>query len=144
MPQTLRSLLFSTACGLLAAACDPRFVHGSDLRPAEVQRLSGVWEGRASLSTTDSANACPRVYRVSMEVGGGNISGDMVDTAWPKTTPATFTTYLEYDGSMHAFLRVDAREMNILGSFGRDSFTGTARTPECRYAVRLRRRDTAS
>ncbi len=144
MPQALRSLLFCTACGLLAAACDPRFVRGSDLPPAEVQRLSGVWEGRASLSTTDSANACPRVYRMSMDVGGGNVSGDMVDAAWPKTTPATFATFLEYDGSIHAFVRVDTREMNILGSFGRDSFTGTARSVDCRYAVRLRRRDTAS
>jgi hypothetical protein len=142
MSQALRSLLFCAACGLVAAACDPRFVRPSDLRPAEVQRLAGLWEGRGSLNNMDSSNRCPRVYRISMEVGGGNVSGEMINDATPTTTPATFTSFLEYDGSFHAFVRVDTREMNILGAFSRDSFTGTARSTDCRYALRLRRRDT--
>ncbi len=128
----------------MAAACDPRFVRSSDLRPGEVQQLSGVWEGRGSLTALDSANRCPRIYRMNIEVGGGNVSGEVIDDAHPTNTPATFTTFIEYDGSMHAFVRVDAREMNILGAFRHDGFTGTARTVECRYAVRLRHRDTPS
>ncbi|HEX9461903.1 MAG TPA: hypothetical protein VGB82_04825 [Alphaproteobacteria bacterium] len=135
--------MFSAACMVSLAACDPRFVHGSGLRPSEVPGLAGVWEGRGALSFSDD-NRCPRVYLVKMRVGDGNVAGEMIDDAKTGTTPASFTTFVEYDGSLHATLRVDGRETNILGSFGRDNFTGTARAPGCTYVVRLRRRDTAS
>lgn len=135
--------MFCAACALILAACDPRFVHGSGLRPSEVQALAGVWEGRGSLSFAGS-NRCPRAYLMSMHVGSGNVAGEMIDEAKQGTTPASFTTFVEYDGSLHASLRADGRDTNILGSFGRDSFNGTARAIDCIYVVRMRRRDAAS
>jgi len=121
---------------LVLGACDPRFVHESDLSAREIANLSGTWSGRASMTFSDRKD-CPRVYLWRMQVAGGNVNGEVVDAETPDATPGTYSTFVEYDGTMHANLRTRGRELAVLGSFNRDGFRGTARSPDCNYAVSL-------
>lgn len=121
---------------LVLSACDPRFVHQSDLNAREIANLSGTWSGRASM-TLSGSKECPRFYLWRMQVADGSVNGEVVDAATPEATPGTYTTFVEYDGSMHANLRTRGRELAVLGSFTHDGFTGTARSQECNYAVSL-------
>jgi len=131
-------LLCALGAGLVAA-CDPRFVHGSDLRPAEIHALAGTWEGRASLSYS-SATDCTRVYGWRMQVADGNVTAEIIDPNRPNATPARFTSFVEYDGSVHAEVSVFGRDTAVLGTFNRDGFEGNTRARGCNYAVRLRQR----
>jgi hypothetical protein len=138
MASFLRYLPIITAA-LALGACDPRFVHGSDLNPREVQQLSAVYEGTAALSFS-SERDCVRVYRWTVRVASGNADGEIVDDKTPNATPSRFSTFIDYDGSLHVVVRLAGINTDVLGSFSRDSFSGTARAKECSYAVRLRRR----
>lgn len=138
MPALLRSLSCAAAAALALAACDPRFVHSSDLSPREVQTLAGVWQGQASLSF-GSEYGCPRTYLWTVRVSGGTVDGGLVDQKTPNASPAQFSTFLDYDGSLHVSVRPNERPLDVLGSFSRDGFSGTARSKECVYAIRLRR-----
>lgn len=138
------SRYLSLATAILAlAACDPRFVHKSDLSPREIGGLSGTWSGRGTLSFA-SKNYCPRVYLWTLRVGGGNVDGSVVDQETPNAPPASFTSFVDYDGSLHADVRTKGHDFALLGSFNQSGFIGTARSDDCRYAVSLRRQDASS
>ena len=126
--------------GALAAAglagCDPRFVRHSDLRPAEIQALAGTWQGEGALSFSNASD-CTRVYLWTLRVKDGNVDGEIVDRRTPYAPHARFTSFVDYDGSVHATLNAYGRDTEVLGTFGRDSFTGTARSKGCNYAVHL-------
>ncbi len=142
MAATAKFMVYATVCTLSASmltACDPRFVHGSDLRPSEIQALSGTWEGRASLSFS-SANNCARVYQWTLQVDNGNVNGEIVDERTPNAPPARFTSFVDYDGSVHASVTAYGHPTSILGTFNRNGFSGEARASGCNYAVRLQRR----
>lgn len=119
-------------------ACDPRFIHKSDMSPREIVNLSGTWSGRGSLSFSN-AQYCPRTYLWRMHVGGGNVDGQVVEEETPNAPPATFSTFVDYDGSVHADLRTKGRDFTVLGTFSHRGFEGTARSPVCSYTVFLRR-----
>jgi hypothetical protein len=151
LPITRRSMrvAVSALALLLAAACDPRFVRESDLNSREIQNLSGVWQGQASLSfTTIGTGAkldspCPRVYLWTLRVNAGNVEGEVVNKDTPNAPRTRFTTFLDFDGSIHAFIRPDGRDSNILGSFQRKSFGGQSKGTECSYVIRLERQGTS-
>lgn len=133
------SRYLSLAIGILAlAACDPRFVHKSDLSPRQIGGLSGTWSGRGTLSFSNQ-KYCPRVYLWTLQVGDGNVDGSVVDEQTPNVAPATFTTFVEYDGSLHADVQTKGYDFALLGSFNHSGFTGTARSARCNYEVSLRR-----
>ena len=143
MTATAKFMVYAAVCALGAStltACDPRFVHGSDLRPSEVQTLAGTWEGRASLSFS-SANDCARGYQWTLRVDNGNVAGEIVDERTPNAPPARFTSFVDYDGSLHADVNAYGRPTSILGTFSRSGFSGEARASGCNYAVRLSRRE---
>ncbi len=142
MPALARYLSLATAI-LTLAACDPRFVHKSDLSPHEIATLSGTWAGRGTLSFS-SKKDCPRIYLWTLRVGGGNVDGTIVDQETPNAPPATFTSFVDYDGSLHAGVRTKGHDLALLGSFNHDGFIGTARSDDCSYAVSLRREDRPS
>ena len=142
MPALARYLSLATTA-LALAACDPRFVHKSDLSPQEIATLSGTWTGRASLSYANR-KGCPRVYLWTLHVGGGNVDGRVVDEQTPNAPPAAFTSFVDYDGSLHADLRTTGRDFAVLGSFSHDGFGGTARSADCIYALSLHRQDRPS
>ena len=133
------------AIALLAlGACDPRFVHKSDLNAREIVALSGTWTGRGSLSFSTRSD-CAKVYLWTMHIAGGNVDGPVVDEQTPAATPGTFTTFVEYDGSLHASVRTKGHIFALLGSFSHDGFNGTARSDDgCNYALYLPHRGTAS
>jgi hypothetical protein len=147
LPQTRTLPLFGAlliAIGLVLSGCDPRFVRSSDLSPQEVQTLSGVWTGEASLSnpfvSQKTEDPCPRVFLWSMTVGKGNIDGEAVNKDTPKAPPARFNTFLDYDGSVHTVVRLNGQDTDLLGSFQRNSFSGQAKNACGSYVVRLSRR----
>lgn len=142
MALLCRYFAFAAAI-LVLGACDPRFVHKSDLSPREIAALSGTWAGRGSLSFA-SQNYCPRVYLLTLRVGGGNVDGTVVDEKTPDAPPATFASFVEYDGSLHAALRTKGRDYALLGSFNHEGFVGTVRSENCSYTVFLDRRGQAS
>lgn len=142
MSALSRHLIIAAAV-LALGACDPRFVHKSDLSPREIGNLSGTWTGRGSLSFA-SKNYCPRAYLWTMRVGDGSVDGSVVDAETPNAPPATFASFVDYDGSLNASVRTKGRDFTLLGSFNHDGFSGTARSADCSYAVSLRRRDAAS
>ncbi len=127
----------------MVGACDPRFVHESDLSVREIQSLSGTWAGRGALSFA-SQNYCPRVYLWTLRVGGGSVDGSLVDEKTPNAPPATFNSFVEYDGSLHAAVRTRGRDFALLGSFNHDGFKGTARSKDCSYTVFMERQGSAS
>ena len=121
------------------AACDPRFVHESDLRPAEIQALRGTWEGRANLSYY-TGKECTRVYQWTLKVADGNVSAEIIDANMPSATPARFTSFVDYDGSVHADLTVFGQDTFVLGTFNREGFVGNTKSRYCNYSIRLQRR----
>jgi hypothetical protein len=132
--------------GFTLGACDPRFVRESDMSPHEIQELAGVWTGTGSLSSTPMTPKgtdaiCPSIYLWTLRVAKGNVDGEIVDKETPRAPPSKFSAFVDFDGSIHAAARPDGRDTAILGSFQRSgSFTGTARSVACIYAVRLSRR----
>ena len=148
MSLLFRPVLSRCVAGLAAllalSACDPRFVHKSDLSTREIVSLSGAWSGRGTLSFS-SRNDCVKVYLWSLHVANGNADGTLVDERTPEATPGSFTTFVEYDGSLHASVRTRGHDFALLGSFNHDGFRGTARSDEgCNYTVSLSRRGPAS
>lgn len=135
-------LLAALLLGL--AACDPYFVHKSDLSPVQIEHLSGTWAGEATLATADSNRSCLRTYLWTLHVANGNVAGSVVDKNTPKAPPATFTTFVDYDGSVHAEVPTAGIEFFLLGSFSSDGFEGTARTAGCNYVVSLDHQGPAS
>jgi hypothetical protein len=128
---------------LALGACDPRFVHKSDLSPREIGNLSGTWTGRGTLSFA-SKNYCPRVYLWTLHIGDGNVDGLVVDEQTPDAPPASFTSFVDYDGSLHADVRTKGHDFALLGTFNHSGFSGTARSDNCNYAVSLRHRGASS
>ena len=128
---------------LMLGACDPRFVHGSNLSTTEIEHLSGTWAGESTLSFA-SKNYCPRAYLWSLHVAGGNVDGSVVDKNTPLAPPATFTSYVDYDGSVHAAVRTAGRDFALLGTFSHHGFDGTVRSGDCNYAISLSREAKAS
>lgn len=142
------SALSRYAAGLAAVlaltACDPRFVHKSDLSAQQIASLSGTWSGRGFPSFS-SRNNCPKLYLWSLHVANGNADGTVVDAETPEAAPGTFTTFVDYDGSLHASVRTRGRVFALLGSFSRNDFSGTARSDDgCNYAVSLQHHGAAS
>ena len=130
----------SAACAmalLALGACDPRFVHKSDLNAHEVSLLAGTWSGKATVTFSNKKD-CPRTYLWTMEVAGGNVNGEVVNAEYPDASPSTYSTFVEYDGTMHADLRTRGQDLFILGAFDHDGFNGTARTKDCNYIVTLK------
>lgn len=121
----------------LLSACDPRLTPTSNLSPREVQTLAGIWQGRSPL--TYGGKACTTGYVWTLRVAGGNVEGEVVDEATPRATPSKFTTFLDYDGSMHAQVRPGGDDTTVRGAFNRDSFSGDAKGKDCSYILRLRR-----
>ena len=136
-------MVYGLLCAFAAAplaACDPRFVHKSDLRPAEIQRLAGTWEGEARLSYY-TAEECPtKIYQWTMKVTNGNVAVEIIDPKKPKVAPARFTSFVDYDGSVHGDTTVFGRDTVILGTFNRSGFEGDTKSRYCNYSVRLRQR----
>jgi len=129
---------------LILAGCDPRFVHESDLNAREVQTLSGVWTGEASLTTpfrakTYGEDACARFFLWTFRVANGNVDGEVVNKATPKAPPSHFSGFLDYDGSVHAVARLDGHDADVVGSFSRRSFSGQAKSDCGAYVIRLAR-----
>jgi hypothetical protein len=146
LPISHRSIRFAALVLALMtlAACDPRFVRESDLNAREIQNLSGVWQGQGSLAFSTFTTAkidhpCPRFYLWTLRVNAGNVEGEVVSKDAPNAPRTRFTTFLDFDGSIHAFVRPDGRDTNVLGSFRRDGFTGQAKSQECGYVIRLER-----
>jgi hypothetical protein len=129
---------------LAVGACDPRFVHESDLSAREVQALSGTWEGQGSLSFmlfsggTRLNSPCPRTYLWTLRVKAGNVEGEVVNKETPNATPARFTTFLDFDGSIHGFVRLNNQDTNILGAFQHSGFAGQSKSTECAYVLTLK------
>lgn len=140
-PLPRYALLAATLLAL--GACDPRFVHSSDLSAVQIEHLAGTWTGEGTLSFS-SSNSCPRVYLWTMHVANGNVDGAFIDKATPNAQPATFSTFIDYDGSVHAEVLTSGTDFMVLGTFNRDGFSGTARSPLCRYALDLDRQGKAS
>jgi len=132
------------AIAFVLSGCDPRFERASDLNPQEVQNLSGVWSGEASLSnpfvSRTTEDPCPRIFLWTMTVGKGNIDGEVVNKETPRAPPARFNTFLDYDGSVHTVVRLNGQDSDLLGSFQRNSFSGQAKNACGSYVVRLSRR----
>jgi hypothetical protein len=130
------SVLSRYACGAIAvlavAACDPRFVHKSDLSVHEVEQLSGWWSGQGYLTFSNSRE-CVKSYLWTLRVEAGNVNGKVVDAATPDAIPATFETFVEYDGTLHASIRTRGTNLALLGSFNHRGFEGTARSEKCIY-----------
>jgi hypothetical protein len=140
-PRSIRRAGLALAL-LGVAACDPRFVRETDMSPQEIQNLSGVWQGQATLSFTALTTAkldapCPRIYLWTLRVNAGNVEGEVVSKETPNAPRTRFTTFLDFDGSIHGFVRPDGRDTNVLGTFQRSGFTGTSKSVECGYVVRL-------
>jgi len=135
------SVLSRYALGVLAllalGACDPRYVHPSDLSAQEIGRLSGTWAGRVPLSFSNRKD-CPRVYVMTLAVKDGAVNGTVLDTAFQNADPATFTTFVEYDGSMHGRVRTRGYDFALVGSFNHDGFKGTMRAEDCGYVMSIR------
>jgi hypothetical protein len=128
---------------LALGACDPRFIRGSDLSAVQIEHLAGTWTGEGTLSFS-SSNSCPRVYLWTLHVAKGNVDGSFVDKATPDAQRATFSTFIDYDGSVHAEVLTAGTDFMVLGTFNRDGFIGTARSPLCRYALELDQQGKAS
>jgi hypothetical protein len=132
---------------LALAGCDPRFVRSSELSPQEVQNLSGVWVGEASMSTPFRAktteDVCPRVFLWTLRVAKGNVDGEVVNKDTPKAPPTRFSTFLDYDGTIHGVARLDGRNTDVVGAFQHSSFNGQAKNDCAAYVVRLSRRSTS-
>lgn len=123
---------------VLLAACDPRLTPRSNLSPREIQALAGVWQGRSTLAF--GGKQCPAAYLWTLRVAAGNVDGEIVDEETPRAPATKFTTFLDYDGSLHAFARPGGRDTTIRGAFNRDNFSGESKSQECSYLVRLPRR----
>lgn len=119
------------------SACDPRFVHESDLNAHQVSLLAGTWSGKATM-TFSNRKDCPRTYLWRMTVADGTVNGEVVNADYPDATPSTYSSFVEYDGTMHADLRTRGADLYVLGAFDHDGFNGTARTKDCNYIVTLR------
>ncbi len=124
----------------LVAACDPRRVIPSDLKPNEVTALRGTWEGEGTLTFGESY--CPTNYLWTLRVADGNVEADIVDKATPNAPRARFTTYVDYEGGVFATVRPTGRDTNVRGYLSRNMFSGEAKSRECTYLVRLRRTGT--
>ena len=142
MPAHSRYVLLAAAL-LALAGCDPRFIHSSNLSATQIEHLSGTWTGEGTLSFS-SANDCPRVYLWTMQVANGNLNGSFVDKNTPSAPPATFSTFIDYDGSIHAEVPTQGKDFFVLGTFNRGGFQGTARSTFCRYALSLSHRGQGS
>lgn len=130
-------LVTMIAVAALLAACDPRLTPTSNLTPREVQTLAGTWQGRSTLSY--GGKACTTGYSWTLRVAGGNVEGETLDEATPRAAPSKFTTFLDYDGAMHARVRPGGEDMTVHGVFNRDNFAGEAKGKDCSYLMRLRR-----
>ncbi|HTY68123.1 MAG TPA: hypothetical protein VMH36_15825 [Alphaproteobacteria bacterium] len=125
------------AAVLALSACDPRFVHESDLNAHQVSLLAGTWSGKATM-TFSNRKDCPRTYLWRMTVADGTVNGEVVNADYPDAAPSTYSSFVEYDGTMHADLRTRGADLYVLGAFDHDGFNGTARTKDCNYIVTLR------
>lgn len=141
-----RSIRFAVLAlvALVVAACDPRFVYESDMSARDIQNLSGVWQGQSSLSFTAFTTKkidepCPRSYLWTLRVNAGTVEGELVNKDTPNAPRTRFTAFLDFDGSIHSFVRPDGRDTNVLGSFQRSGFTGQSKSQECSYVIRLER-----
>jgi hypothetical protein len=134
--SVLTRYAFCAAAVLALGACDPRYVHPSDLSVQEIGHLSGTWSGRAPLSFSNKKE-CPRVFVVTLTVKDGTVNGTVINAAFLNAEPAIFTTFVEYDGSMHGFVRTRGYDLALLGSFNHDGFRGTARAQDCGYTMVL-------
>jgi hypothetical protein len=141
------SVLFRYACGAAAllalGACDPRYLHPSDLNAREIGHLSGTWSGRVPLSFSNKSS-CPRVFVMTVTVKGGTVNGTLADPRTPNADPATYTSFVEYDGSMHGAVRTKGYDFTLLGTFNHEGFKGTMRAEDCGYVMSLPREGNGS
>lgn len=143
MSALSRYALLATALALLGA-CDLVFVHHSDLTAVQIEHLSGTWAGEATINGATSYRSCPQGYLWTLHAANGNVAGSFVDKTTPKAPPATFTTFIDYDGSVHADVRTSGNDFFLLGTFNHDGFRGSVRTTGCYYVISLDRQGAAS
>lgn len=130
--------LAAAGCIALTGCVQIQSASTSNLSPQEIASLSGVWEGRASLTLGETY--CPRFYSMTLRVSKGSAEGEMVDQATPNAPRTAFTTFVDYEGSLSTLARPGGRETNIRGVFARSGFAGDAKNKDCSYNVRLTRK----